>query len=333
VILTLLAADRCSAANNVKIDDPGVWTTEIHRAWFRDGAGMSFATVPDELRFVPFTTATAAAAGVSTSALRGSQWRHVFRDVWVHRDVPDIRQTRLDAVRLVLGEGAFVCGLTAAWIYGIDVQDRRGDLVWVGCRTNARLRTRPGCLIREITVQDSDLQAVDGILVTTELRTVFDCGRWLTLVEAVVVADALAHARKVTPDELAAYVASHRGLRGVRQLDRVVDLIEPESESPMETRVRLLIVLAGLPRPQAQLIVNDRAGYFVARADLGYEAERYIVEYDGAFHWAQRRADDRRRDLMRELGWTVLVVSSEDYYEHPRRIIATVRTALARRAA
>jgi hypothetical protein len=57
----------------------------------------------------------------------------------------------------------------------------------------------------------------------------------------------------------------------------------------METRVRLLIVLAGLPRPEPQLVIYDRAGRFVARADMGYEAERFLLEYYGALHWEQRR--------------------------------------------
>jgi hypothetical protein len=113
----------------------------------------------------------------------------------------------------------------------------------------------------------------------------------------------------------------------------VIDLMEPKSESPMETRVRLLIVLADLPRPESQLIIYDRAGRFVARADMGYQSERFLIEYDGALHWEQRRADDRRRDAMRDLGWTVYVVSGEDYYDHPATIVAKVRSELAKRAA
>lgn len=248
--------------------------------------------------------------------------------MWTHIDVPDTRQTRLAAVRLVLPDGAFVCGLTAAWLHGIDVQDRRGDLVWIGSRTGRTLGRRPGCMVREITVDDSDLQVLGGLLVTNPLRTAFDCGRWLSLVEGTVVADALSHADLFTRQDLTSYWMTHRGLRGVRQLHRICDLMEPKSESPMETRVRLLVVLAGLPRPTPQLIVLDRLGRFVARADLGYERERLIVEYDGAFHWEQRREDDRRRDAMRDLGWTVLVVSREDYYETPQRIVAEVSRAL-----
>jgi hypothetical protein len=286
--------------------------------------------VPDQLRSGPFTTAQARTYGVSRSALRSAPWRNVFRDVWVHDDVPDSRALRFAAVRLVLPDGAFVCGLTAAWLYGIDVQDRRQDLIWYGSRTGRKLRTRPGCLCREITVCDADLQLVDGVYVTIPVRTVFDCGRWLSLIEGVVVADALLHAGLVTPAQLARYAQSHRRLRGVRQIDVIVELADPKSESPMETRVRLLLVLAGLPPPTAQLIIRDRAGRIVARADLGYEAARLLVEYDGALHWEQRRADDRRRDLLRELGWEIVVVSSEDYYRTPELIVSRVRTALSK---
>jgi hypothetical protein len=100
----------------------------------------------------------------------------------------------------------------------------------------------------------------------------------------------------------------------------------------METRLRLLLVLAGLPPPEPQLIVRDLEQNFVARADLGYPAELLIIEYDGAWHWKQRRADDRRRDAMRELRWEVIVVSSDDFYETPAAVVAKVRRALAGRA-
>jgi hypothetical protein len=288
--------------------------------------------VPDELRAAPFTAAHAARYGLTRRALGGDEWRNIFRGVWAHKDLPDNRETRFAAVRLILPDGAFVCGLTPAWLYGIDVQDPRGDLMWIGCRTGHSIRVRAGCMVREITVADSDVRIVRGVPMTTPLRTAFDCGRWLSLIEGTVVADFLAHAGAMSCDALAAYARTHRALRGVRQLDRIVELMDARSESPMETRVRLLIVLAGLPPPEPQVIITNRDGDFVARADLGYEAERYAVEYDGAWHWKQRREDDRRRAAMRDAGWEVLVVSSEDYYDHPDWIIAKVRADLANRA-
>jgi hypothetical protein len=289
---------------------------------------MRIARVPKELMLGPFTTAMAATFGVSKSALRSAPWHNLFRDVWVHEDVTVTKQVRFAAVRLILPAGTFVCGLTAAWLYGIDVQDRRDELIWIGCRTGRRLRVRTGCTVREITVDHSDLILVDGVWVTSPLRTVFDCGRWLSVVEGTVVADALSHADLVSEAELASYVRTHRGLRGVRRMDQLLELMDSRSESPMETRVRLLIVLNGLPAPEPQIVIQDLNGNFVARADLGYREQRFLIEYDGAFHWEQRRADDRRRDSMRDLGWRILVVSREDYYEYPETILAKVRAGL-----
>jgi len=288
--------------------------------------------IPAELRRAPFTTSRAAQLGVSRYVVRGPEFRKLFRGVWAHVDLPDTLAHRLAAVRLVLPDGAFICGLTAAWVYGIDVQDRRADLVWMGTRTGRRLRDRAGCMSREITVAAGDLQVLDGAYITTPLRTVFDCGRWLSLVEGTVVADALSHAGLVTAEELTAYAASHRGLRGIRTLDRVIDLMEPKAESPMETRVRLLLVLSGLPRPEAQIVLEDDFG-FAARGDMGYRAEKLMIEYDGSGHWGQLAADERRRSRMRDLGWEVIVVTRDDYYKWPDELVARVAAKLRERRA
>lgn len=220
----------------------------------------------------------------------------------MHHAIPDSREIRLSAVRLILRGQAFVCGLTAAWLYGIDVQDRRGELVWVGHPTGYRPRKRSGTLVREITVDDSDLTSLGGIPITTRLRTVFDCARWLTLVEAVVVADFFAHGGFVTAAQLATYAGAHRGLRGSRQVARVVELMDDRSESPMETRLRLLLIFAGLTGLEPQYEVLNRTGGFLARVDFAYVAQRVVVEYDGTWHFAQRHADELRREALRDLG-------------------------------
>lgn len=289
--------------------------------------------VPDGLRYCPFTTAEGRALGVSSSSLKGGEWRHVFRDVWVHASVEDTTAMRVEAAKLVLGLDGFICGLTAAWIYGVDVQDRRGLLVWVGRPTGDWRRARPGCLVRELTIEPADLDRVDGCWVTTPVRTAFDCARWLSLPEAVVVADAFAHAGLMTREDFAAYTSRHRRLRGVTQADAVAMMVEPLTESPMESRLRVLLESAGFGRPVAQYVVRTGEGSFVARADLAYPARRIIVEYDGALHWEQRREDDRRRDAIRALGWRVVVASRSDYYDHPDEFLSGLRREFAAAAA
>jgi hypothetical protein len=259
--------------------------------------------------------------------LQGEEWRHVFRDVWAHTQVADTIASRIAAARLVLGPEGFLCGLTAAWVYGIDVQDRRGQLVWVGRQTGSWRRARSGCLVREITVEADDLARLEGTLITTPVRTAFDCARWLRLSEAVVVADSIAHEGLMNREAFAAYVRAHRKLRGVVQADQVASLLEPLSESPMESRVRVLMVASGFDVPVSQYVITDRGGRFVARVDFAYPERRIVIEYDGALHWEQRTADERRREAIRSLGWRVLVVSRSDYYDNPQAFLSLLRHA------
>jgi very-short-patch-repair endonuclease len=294
---------------------------------------MRRAHVPDQLRVAPFTTADAAAAGLSQAALQSSPWRHVFLNVWVHRDVAETREMRLAAVRLVLPDHAVLCGLTAAWIHGVDVR-REDDLdVHVGFPKGKRLRKRPGLHVCQETLAADDWMVIDGVRVTTPVRTAFDCLRWLRGAERLVVADALTHAELVTVEDLFRYFAGKKRLRNLRRGEALLDDIEPKSESPMETRLRVEMTNSGLPRPAAQFEVRTRCGEFVGRVDLAYPEARLAIEYDGAWHWKQRRDDDRRRARIRAQDWEVLVFDADDVYRTPLAMCAEIATMLRARAA
>lgn len=124
------------------------------------------------------------------------------------------------------------------------------------------------------------------------------------------------------------------GARGCRQLDRIVSLADAEAESPMETRLRLLLVLGGLPVPTVQYRIRDEHGFVVARADLAYVDERLAIEYDGAGHFAGPQGRrDRGRDLeVAELGWHTMRFVDDDVLATPPQTLDRVRRMLAARA-
>lgn len=285
------------------------------------------------MRDRPFTVAQAEAAGVSRKVLRGHEWRHIFRDVYAHASVEDTRLFRFHAVKLVLPPYAVARALTAAWLNGADVR-REDDLdVHIGYPKGRRRRKRPGLEVCQETLAAEDITVMYGVAVTTPVRTAFDCLRLLKGIEGIVVADALAHLQRTSVEEMTAYFDSHRRLRNVRIGERRLERVDPGAESPMETRMRLRLIDAGLPIPVSQWEVKTPGGAFVARVDLAYPELRVAVEYDGAWHWAQRRADDRRRERVRALGWIVLVYSAEDVFEFPERMCAEVWAATRSRTA
>jgi hypothetical protein len=294
---------------------------------------MSTARIPAELTTAPFDREMAHAVGVTDRMLRGAPWRQVFTGVWVHDALVDTRDLRLQAARLLIPPCGVLCGLTAAWVLGVDVR-RLNDLdVHVGFPKGKRIRKRPGLAVCQETLDPGDILMIDGVAITTSLRTAFDCLRWLQRVEGVVVADALTHAGLVTVSEIAAYFAGKRRLRNLRIGERLVEFVEPLTESPMETRLRMLLIDAGLPRPVPQHEVRDRLNRLVGRLDLAYPEARLAVEYDGADHWKQRREDDRRRAAIRACDWEVCVFSADDVYLTPDATARYVRDLLRTRAA
>ncbi|MGL1521349.1 hypothetical protein ACSTIE_23430, partial [Vibrio parahaemolyticus] len=67
----------------------------------------------------------------------------------------------------------------------------------------------------------------------------------------------------------------------VRRL--ALDLAVDGSESPKESALRVLLVMAGLPTPECNVEIFD-GSRFVARVDLLYRAARLVIEYDGDYH-------------------------------------------------
>jgi hypothetical protein len=116
------------------------------------------------------------------------------------------------------------------------------------------------------------------------------------------------------PAELLARRAAEPGARGSRRLVEAVALADPRAESPPETRLRVALIRAGLPRPEVQFPVLDEYGFELARADLAYPAAKLAIEYDGAAHFEPRRArHDRERDgELAGIGWQTLRVVADD---------------------
>ena len=162
---------------------------------------------------------------------------------------------------------------------------------------------------------------------TSILRTTIDLGSRPPLVEAVVAVDMALQRRLVGLAELHE-LAEARSRRGIVHLRRVVELAEPASESAMETRLRLLLVLAGLPPPQAQVPLHDERGRFLGRPDLYYPEQRLGLEYDGATHRSSLVQDNRRQNRLHDAGYRLLRFTATDINRTPDAVVALVARQL-----
>ncbi|HET9410810.1 MAG TPA: DUF559 domain-containing protein [Candidatus Dormibacteraeota bacterium] len=151
------------------------------------------------------------------------------------------------------------------------------------------------------------------------------------MTDAVVLLDAALHGRLVDSGRLCVWVGTHPGYRGVRRLKRALELADPVAESVMETRLRLLLVLAGLPRPKGQVSLRDDSSLFLARPDLYYPDARLAIEYDGATHRESLAADNRRQNRLINAGYRLLRFMAGDVLDSPASVVSIVRRALALR--
>lgn len=276
----------------------------------------------------PFTRGDAAAAGVSPRVLRGSRYRRLFRDVWVCADVPDTHELRAEGGLLVHPPSAWVSHRSAAHVLGLPVD--APDQVELSVARDADRRARAGVVVRvrpptTMTSQVRRVRVSTGACLLVELATL------LPLVELVVVGDAMVRLRMVTPEQLRADLSAASG-SGLRLARRAVSLVRARVDSPMETRLRLLMVLAGLPEPVVNPEVVAQGVRF--RLDLCYPTIRLAIEYDGRQHRADLRQWDHdiaRREWFDRHDWLFVVVVARGIYREPARTLARIATAIAHR--
>ncbi len=291
---------------------------------------------PPQLLEGPFPRQHAYAAGLTDKQLRSRCWRRLFRNVFIHVAVPLSHDVRLKAILLAAPRGAIVTGLTAAWLFGAW-SPRPGAILplELGVRREDRNTSGARSLTRRIVLDPVDINEWNGVAVTSPERTCFQLMARSSLVEAVVFADAFQHGGLVTQRGLMRFADERPHWPHVRKVRIAVDLSRHEAASPGETRLRMVIVLAGLPEPP---ILNGgiygENGDQLGIPDMLYLAPVFGLEYDGAYHLDP---DQHARDNIREnrllIGNVPLLrYGAADVFRTPRRIEQEVAAMLGGRS-
>jgi hypothetical protein len=153
------------------------------------------------------------------------------------------------------------------------------------------------------------------------------------LPDAVAAVDAMLHAGLVTIEELMTAVDTRPRWRSVRMARRALHLLDAGAESPMESRLRLIWVLGGLPRPLVNVpLYATHTGASLGRPDLLDVEAGVVVEYDGAHHRdpAQHRADNAREHLLEDAGLIVIRFDGHDTLVTQSKTIDVMRSARRR---
>jgi Protein of unknown function (DUF559) len=168
----------------------------------------------------------------------------------------------------------------------------------------------PSCAQRQ-----DGFEVAAGIPVTLPVRTALDLGCWYPTMTAVAGIDALARATDLKAVDVEMLARRYAGRRGIARARQAMELFDAGAQSPKESWLRVVLIQAGLPRPQTQIPVFNEFGSAIAYLDMGWEDLKVAVEYDGEQHHSDRRQytwDVRRSEMLERLGWIVIRVVAGD---------------------
>ena len=312
--------------------------------------------LPDDFADRPFRIAAARSAGVGASRLRGAD---LHRPFWGIRspappgDAADAPapaayaaassaglaalEALCRALALRMPPHAFFTHETAARLLRLPLP-RAFEVappVHVGIAAPARAMDARGVVGHSMRIRPEEIVLWRGLRFTDPARTWLDLAARLALVDLVAAGDHLVQWRQplATLDELADAVARYPSRRGLALARAALPLIRTRSESRRETKLRVLIVLGGLPEPECNLNIYDPWGRLLARADLSYPEFRLLLEYQGDHHRtdrAQWRRDIRRVGSLEDHGWQMLQFTDDDLQD-PSALIARIELRLRAR--
>jgi hypothetical protein len=283
---------------------------------------------------VAFRGSAAVAAGLVTwTVLQGPRFLRVLPDIYVQAPAsgpPDLTLRSLAAYRYIEGKGV-LSGYSAAEVLGASCGpwDAPAEVTvpHLGQRSPA------GLLVNRSHLSPGEITQVKGLQVTSPVRTAYDLARRGDLVERVVAVDRLTNVHRFDPDLLLQFSARNRGARGNGLVPSVLAHADRRSGSPMETRLRMLIVQAGLPRPEVQWVVQDERTRTAVWLDLAWPDLMIGIEYEG--EGSHTEPNQVLRDIGRhtglvDKGWRIYRYTKFEILRRQNLIVAQLTRARER---
>ena len=307
--------------------------------------------LPGHLAAIPFTVSEALGAGVARGRLQNRSLVTPSRGIRVPAGGGAADGGAPPGALLQLAQLARpvtrVTGLSAAshatafrlWEYPGFLPGADAPGIHISRPDTVAISRRRGVIGHRGQFFADEIVELNGMLVTSRVRTWLDNARRMSADELTVVADHLirrprpefegrseAHA---TLEELADMLDRHKGTPGIRKARLALEQARIGADSAPETRLRLALEHAGLPEAQLNRATVLSAGV-VRQPDLAYSEYRVAVEYEGKGHSdpAQIVRDIAREEDFALAGWTLVRISKRHMENDAKAAVRKVRAAL-----
>ncbi len=265
-----------------------------------------------------FTIKRGRESGISPHLLRTNAYDRTF---WGIRSATP-PTTVIDRCRVLLvrlPNGTTVSHTTAALLHRMPLPWRleHAESLHFASESPHRAPHATGISGHRLALAPGELIEIEGVPMTSPERTWCDLATMLHLYDLVAAGDFLIHHRSpiTTKARLLLAVERRSSGRGARLLTRAWELLDGRSESPQESRLRVILVEGGAPSIRVNHVVSDQFGEFVGRTDILIEQWNLVLEYQGDYHRTtagQWRADMTRRSRLEAAGRRVMELNADD---------------------
>ena len=268
---------------------------------------------------------------LSPDDLRSHAWTRIRHDVYADASLERDHRLACQAALLHVPATTVIAGPSAAFLHGVLHAATFTDDVHVITPRAVRVGVQQRLRVHQSDLTPSEIVG-HRLRFTSSTRTAWDSARWLATADAVPIVDAMLGRGLVTHATLADQLSRQGGRRGWRRARDVFALADAGAQSPAESRLRVRLEQAGLPRPVTQCPIRVSAGPTL-HADLGWPEWQVAVEYDGQWH---ATADQLHRDRVRlnrlvAAGWTILHVTHRRQQTDFPGVVAEITAALIAR--
>jgi hypothetical protein len=250
---------------------------------------------------------------------------------------PTTTLERCTAYAVRLKPGQFFTHRTAAELHGLTLPSTASDdLLHVGALRPADAPHAEGIRGHRLQYAGEPWQA-NGLPIPDPIEVFCQMGADLGVEDLVVIADEIMNRSSLDEEAVRTKMIERIGLfrrTGAARLATAARLARRGTRSPAETRVRLVLEAAGLPRPELNGPITDPStGEYLGSPDFVWRAQRVVLEYEGEQHrldQGQFRYDIVRYEELTAAGWRVLRATGDDLtLEGRKRLAQRVKRALA----
>ncbi|MDQ4489540.1 hypothetical protein RBS60_04920 [Sinomonas sp. ASV486] len=293
----------------------------------------------------PFSANEARAHGLNPVDLRLEDIRQVSRGVFVPGSAPPGLEDLVRA-HLAVNPEAWASHRTAGAILGLWLPRWIEDHSAIHLSKPSHLPRvrRPGVVGHRVRILEGELEAREGLRLTSRGRTWLDLGHELTPVALVALGDQLIRVPRPefegrgepyeTKASLARLLRAHPKVKGVGKCKEALADMRVGSDSVPESLLRMCLIAHGFPEPELQIRL-DPTDPRSPSIDIGYPLGRIGIHYEGGHHLEpeQQHIDLWRDTAFRRVGWDLIHATVDDLHDDFARVRHELRILLSDKAA